>query len=714
MIKGPCGALLSLNMRTLVRFAVCFCITVFAGVFSFYYTDLHLAISLIAAACGICLPVVFSMKNSLPCICGFAAGFIYYTLLCILIIFPRTGLSGNEVHDAVFVCTDHSSGYAEYGSVEAKLTYVDGKRIIPMEMTLYLEDGSPSLVPGNTLLTKAVFKTTKYRGAFSSNGRILTASQEGPLFIGKDDKGITPALAIFRYRVSNRLTEIFGNENGALISAVFSGERSGLTDEAYRDLKLSGAAHTVCVSGMHMSVLASFIITVFGRRKGVFAALPLLFLYSAFTGFSAPTLRALIMTSLSLLTVFVVRNYDPLTGLMAALLAIVSFDPFSMLTPSLLLSFGASLGMVLFLPSLTKSIKLPSYKRPVLRKAAAYLRDCTLASVTAQVITIPIAMLFFGRISLGAVITSLLIMPAVHICLIGAMILLPASLIYLPAAAAVGSILPGIAAKYIYAVCGFIADIPWFSAGAGSFTMILFASALAAFAFLTVKKKHLGAIAVFLAASACASLFATCIENNLAMVKTVSKNGSTALIVTDGKESFIIDPVSAMQRNRICSELERIGIFSDSRVLFTTPKVSEYLLTTTAEDLLSADITVTDDRIPGTQVYLSGSFACGRWMIRPFPAGDEYAVIIEGEGMSILYLMGMLPIEAAFCCAENGLTADVIITDGKIYSSVIMEKIEEITCAKTIYISDSKYSRPTPGENAALLSKEEMYYITLK
>lgn len=150
----------------------------------------------------------------------------------------------------------------------------------------------------------------------------------------------------------------------ALLPALVAGDRRGLTSDHWQSLRITGTAHLVAISGLHISLVAGLVWWL-GRRviallgcggaggqvADRLAVLPALLAaagYAALAGFSLPTQRALMMTLLVMMCLLSRRRQSPWQVLLLALLLVTVPTPLALLDSGFWLSFGA-VAMLLFL-----------------------------------------------------------------------------------------------------------------------------------------------------------------------------------------------------------------------------------------------------------------------------------------------------------------------------------------------------------------------------
>lgn len=161
-------------------------------------------------------------------------------------------------------------------------------------------------------------------------------------------------------------------------------------------LKMVGLLHLVVLSGMNITMLAAIIgsLTKFLPKKtSLFTTLICIVLFVLFVGVQAPVLRAAIMGILSLLAIIYGRKSTALYSLFLSFIFFLVFWPESMTTISFQLSFGATLGIILFGNTKAKSHPLWQELKP---------------SLAAQLFTTPLIFSHFRQISFIAPVSNLL------------------------------------------------------------------------------------------------------------------------------------------------------------------------------------------------------------------------------------------------------------------------------------------------------------------
>lgn len=140
-----------------------------------------------------------------------------------------------------------------------------------------------------------------------------------------------------------------------LLWAMTLGWRTGLSDEVATPFMRSGTMHVFAISGLHVALVAGILLAVLRlvrlpRTLCGLAVVPLLWGYTAATGWQASATRATVMMSLVLLGWALRRPTDLLNSLAAAALLILLWDPRQLFQAGFQLSFGVVLSLAVFGP----------------------------------------------------------------------------------------------------------------------------------------------------------------------------------------------------------------------------------------------------------------------------------------------------------------------------------------------------------------------------
>lgn len=237
-----------------------------------------------------------------------------------------------------------------------------------------------------------------------------------PLVITAENRPFYYRIIQIREYAKGALRQTVTTQEGDLLVGMLLGDRSGISGQTANDFKTAGVSHLLAVSGMHLSVLCAALMWMLKklrmpRRVSVILGMAGVLFFMALTGFSASVTRAGIMTLIFLGAQIFQREPDSINSLGFAVLILTLWNPFAALDYGLLLSFAATLGILLFyrkgaawLGAQTAKVKSRRLRR-ILQK----LGESVVLSLSASLLTYPVLVFTYGEISLVSPLTNLLV-----------------------------------------------------------------------------------------------------------------------------------------------------------------------------------------------------------------------------------------------------------------------------------------------------------------
>jgi len=215
----------------------------------------------------------------------------------------------------------------------------------------------------------------------------------------------------------NKLREsIFQNlspPQSSILGAMLLGDKSRIPEDLKEKLNIAGVRHITAVSGMHVAILTTILMSLLlglglWRGQAFYFSIILISLFIIMTGFQPSGIRAGIMGGLFLLGQKLGRkSISPRTIVMAAAL-MLAINPLLLLDDvGFQLSFLAVLGIIYLTPTFNNWLKF-------IPKKLAALKNILAMTLAAQIFTLPILIYNFGRISLVAPLTNILILPILY------------------------------------------------------------------------------------------------------------------------------------------------------------------------------------------------------------------------------------------------------------------------------------------------------------
>lgn len=256
-----------------------------------------------------------------------------------------------------------------------------------------------------------------------ADGAFLQASADknfAYIVKASDNKPLYYNAIKLRKSFANSLNNLMSNDSASLCRAVLLGEKSALSQDVQNDFTRCGVSFLIVVSGMHLAIICSF---VFFCIKGIIRSRALrslimilcAFAFMAVSGFSPSVVRAGIMLAVVYSGKMFMRNGDSLNSLGIAALILTVPNPVAVADVGMMLSFTATLGIILWAQGMTafimgKFTKLNRLKRPV-----EFIVNLFSVSVSAAVWTMPFSVLLFGKVSLFSILLSVVLSPVVSV-----------------------------------------------------------------------------------------------------------------------------------------------------------------------------------------------------------------------------------------------------------------------------------------------------------
>ena len=312
-------------------------------------------------------------------------------------------------------------GKAAKGKVRLSFPAHEWKRNTPLlpEETKKLEPGDEVTFIGK--LYPIASGDPSFRNYFKSCGFSLSAYPLAEVTVQKGKAGTLKTLLLReRKKAVNQILSAFDSDVSGVVVSVLMGSKEYMSDEVYASFSKSGTAHTMAVSGLHLSIWIMFILEILRRRGAaskpvvVFMMLFVL-LIMFFASFSGSVKRAGLMMLLYLGSELFSGKADSLNSLGFSAMLVLCLNPYSAVNPSFLLSFLATLSIVLFAIPFSDLFLEKIKNRFHLKKVPKLLNAVTvsvLISIFAELATLPLQVRYFGGFSSVGVITNLLFLPA--------------------------------------------------------------------------------------------------------------------------------------------------------------------------------------------------------------------------------------------------------------------------------------------------------------
>lgn len=275
---------------------------------------------------------------------------------------------------------------------QSKPKIVDGQYLritdrVSSEPTKY--DNSQGVVLSGVRIYLPRFPEINYGDEIVVEGMV----EEGKIKKGRLIKTVKKknGLLNIRERLISFYQKALPQPHSSLVAGVTLGSKSGISTEFWEKLKASGTIHVVVASGMNVTLVANFLMSVLvlvlPRRKAVPLALGGIWLYSILSGMDAPIVRAAIMGSIAFGALSLGKIYIATRGLLISALLMLLIKPLWLTDLGFILSFVATASLMLFERRVHKLVRF----------VPGIFREGLSTSLAAQIGVAPILFVTFGQ-----------------------------------------------------------------------------------------------------------------------------------------------------------------------------------------------------------------------------------------------------------------------------------------------------------------------------
>ncbi|MEK6733546.1 MAG: ComEC/Rec2 family competence protein [Pseudomonadota bacterium] len=255
--------------------------------------------------------------------------------------------------------------------------------------------------------------------------------------IGNNKHSFISKVNSLRNRIKERVDTNIGSYYGSIATALMLNEYNNINKEILKNLRATGLAHILSVSGMHLSLVVA--IFFFASRlllncfetialryncKKIAALIALLgsLGYLLISGMEVAAVRSFIMSSMIIISILIDRNSNPMRAISIAAIIILLSSPENIIHPSFQMSFLAVLALIACFESFSK-IEFHFSEFSFLQKILFYFLSLSLASLVAGLATTPFALYHFSNSSNYSILANLLAVPITSFILMPCVVL---------------------------------------------------------------------------------------------------------------------------------------------------------------------------------------------------------------------------------------------------------------------------------------------------
>jgi competence protein ComEC len=234
---------------------------------------------------------------------------------------------------------------------------------------------------------------------------------------------------------------VWSARSAAVAIAIVLGDRTGLPQDDERRLQEAGTYHVIAISGGNIAILTLVLLTTMRGlrappRVAALVAILVLLFYGRITGSSASVDRAIAAAVLYLSAHLLDHRGPPVNTLAIAGVLGIAAAPVAVFDPGFLLSFGATLGILIGVP------RVFSVAAHVTRHAFAPAFTAVVgllaATTAAELALFPIAAALFARVTFAGLLLNFAAIPLMTVVQTGSLLVLGLSIASDDLARAVG------------------------------------------------------------------------------------------------------------------------------------------------------------------------------------------------------------------------------------------------------------------------------------
>ncbi|MCX6812567.1 MAG: ComEC/Rec2 family competence protein [Candidatus Berkelbacteria bacterium] len=256
---------------------------------------------------------------------------------------------------------------------------------------------------------------------------------------------------------------------------VLIGSKQGFSQEIINQFNSSGITHVIALSGYNITIiiaaLSVFLVETgwISRRANLILSTILILGFVALTGAAASVVRAAIVSLIIAFGGTIGRRADMTNLLLLAAAIMILINPFVLRYDSgFQLSFLAFFGLVFFSGKIEKI-----FERKIFRWLPNFASRAISETLSAQVVVLPLLLSTFGRLSIVAPLTNVLVLPIV-----------PATMLFVFLSTIIYFLLPGVGhlaflisylpLKYILLAAKYCSSLPFSSFAVGKNWQMVF------------------------------------------------------------------------------------------------------------------------------------------------------------------------------------------------------------------------------------------------
>ena len=391
------------------------------------------------------------------------------------------------------------------------------------------------------------FSEQSYPGGYDEKLNLLTKGFDCKLYLEEIEKigikhSLSMRLAQARASVQMVLDSILPAEESGLMKAVLTGDKEDIPEESYDLYSKAGVVHVLCISGLHLSVLALYLAFFLekglgrSRRTSAVVTIFAVFAFLLFIKASPSSYRAALMITVVLLGRVFYRLPDALNTMAIAAFLLLLYQSLYLFHAGFQLSFLTVFGIWFGVGRMERKKKKDTGRFD-------WLKESLLVSLYASLFSYPAVAYYFSSVSLVGIFANLLIVPLSGLLLGFGLLSVVLGAVFLPAGIfAAGSVYAIL--RFFKIVCTALVRLPfaYILVGCPSALSIVLYYVLLFFALEYGGRKGSWKVGAALSAALFCAVFENPLfrrENTIAFLNV--GQGDAAVISTYDGKAYLVD-----------------------------------------------------------------------------------------------------------------------------------------------------------------------------
>ncbi len=242
------------------------------------------------------------------------------------------------------------------------------------------------------------------------------------------------SLYALREGFESQINRIFPEPHASLLAGLLTGSRRGIPKHLTEDFKAAGITHIIAISGYNVTIILSLLSGLLFwlplKKRFPFLATAIV-IFTIFVGASASVVRASIMGILGLIALQTGRQTTVRLSILWTAFFMLLWNPLYLwYDAGFQLSFLAVIGIAELSAPLKKLLRFVP--------ETLALRESLVATLAAQIATLPLTMILFQQISLIAPLSNILVAPLLPLAMLLGFVATMLGMLWLPLGLLVG------------------------------------------------------------------------------------------------------------------------------------------------------------------------------------------------------------------------------------------------------------------------------------